>query len=59
LFDTSIESLSSIWKTKHVKGRIKQLVKQNKVSYDTLFYDDLCFLTWEETKEKYLPQVGR
>lgn len=59
LFDTSIESLSNIWKTKHVKGRIKQLVKQNKVSYDTLFYDDLCFLTWEETKEKYLPQVGR
>lgn len=59
LFDTSIESLSNIWKTKHVKGRIKQLVKQNKVSYDTLFYDDLCFLTWQETKEKYLPQVGR
>jgi hypothetical protein len=59
LFDTSVESLVDIWKTKHAKPRIKQLVKKDKVSYDTLFYDDLCYLTWEETKEKYLPQVGR
>jgi hypothetical protein len=59
LFDTSVESLVDIWKQKHAKPRIKQLVKKDKVSYDTLFYDDLCFLSWEETKEKYLPQVGR
>ena len=59
LFDTSVESLVEIWKSKHAKPRIKQLAKKNKVSYDTLFYDDLCFLSWEETKEKYLPQVGR
>lgn len=59
LFDTSVESLVDIWKTKHAKPRIKQLAKKNKVSYDTLFYDDLCFLSWEETKEKYLPMVGR
>jgi hypothetical protein len=24
-----------------------------------LFYDDLIYLTWEQAKEKYLPQVGR
>jgi hypothetical protein len=59
LFDTSVESLSNLWKTKHAKPRIKQLVKKDKVSYDTLFYDDLCYLTWEQAKEKYLPQVGR
>jgi hypothetical protein len=59
LFDTSVESLSNIWKTKHAKPRIKQLVKKDKVSYETLFYDDLCFLSWQETKEKYLVQVGR
>jgi len=59
LFDTSVESLSSIWKHKHAKGRIKQLAKKNKVSTDTLFYDDLCYLTWLEAKNKYLPQVGR
>ena len=58
-FDTSYESLVNIWKTKHAIGRIKQLTKKNKVSYETLFYDDLIYLSWEETKTKYLGQVGR
>jgi len=58
-FDTSEEALSNIWKTKYAKPRIRQLAKKNKESYETLFYDDLIYLSWEETKEKYLPQVGR
>ncbi|MEN9921568.1 MAG: Pelagibacter phage [Candidatus Parcubacteria bacterium] len=58
-FDTSEEALSNIWKTKYAKGRIRQLQKKNSVSYETLFYDDLIYMTWEETKQKYLPQVGR
>ena len=58
-FDTSIEALTEIWKTKYAKGRISMLKKKNTVSYESLFYDDLIFLTWEETKAKYLPQVGR
>lgn len=58
-FPTDYDSLVDIWKNKHAKGRIKQLVKKNNVSYETLFYDDLIELTWEETKAKYLPQVGR
>ena len=58
-FDTSYESLVDIWKTKHAKGRIKQLVKKDTVSYESLFYDDLIYMTWEETKAKYLSQVGR
>ena len=58
-FDTSEKSLSDIWKTKYAKGRIRQLQKKNNVSYETLFYDDLIYLSWEETKEKYLNQVGR
>jgi len=58
-FDTSEETLANIWKTKYAKGRIRQLQKQNKVSYENLFYDDLIYLSWEETKAKYLPQVGR
>jgi len=58
-FDTSEETLTNIWKTKYAKGRIRQLQKQNKVSYENLFYDDLIYLSWEETKAKYLPQVGR
>ena len=58
-FDTSEEALTTIWKTKYAKGRIRQLQKKNTVSYEGLFYDDLIYLTWNETKAKYLPQVGR
>ena len=58
-FDTSVEHLVDIWKQKHAKPRIKQLIKKNNVSTESLFYDDLIYLTWEEAKAKYLPQVGR
>jgi len=58
-FDTSIESLVNIWKTKYAKQRIQSLIKKDLVLEETLFYDDLIFLTWEETKERYLGQVGR
>jgi hypothetical protein len=59
MFDTSVENLVDVWKTKHAKPRIKQLAKKDKVSTESLFYDDLIYLTWEQAKEKYLPQVGR
>jgi len=59
LFNTDVEALSNVWKEKHAKPRIKQLVKKGRVSSDTLFYDDLTVLSWEETKAKYLIQVGR
>jgi hypothetical protein len=58
-FDTSIEALTDIWKQKYAKPRIRQLQKKNNVSYEALFYDDLIYLSWEDTKTKYLPQVGR
>lgn len=58
-FDTSTEALTNIWKKDYAKGRISMLKKKNTVSYENLFYDDLIYLTWEQTKEKYLPQVGR
>jgi len=58
-FDTSEQSLAEIWKTKYAKGRISMLKKKNNVSYESLFYDDLIYLSWEDTKTKYLPQVGR
>jgi len=58
-FDTSEKTLSDLWKMKYAKGRISMLKKKNNVSYETLFYDDLIYMSWEETKAKYLPQVGR
>jgi len=58
-FDTSEETLANIWKTRYAKPRIRQLQKKDKVSYETLFYSDLIYLDWNQTKEKYLGQVGR
>ena len=58
-FDTSYNALVGIWKNKFASKRIKSLVEQDRVSEGTLFYDDLIYMDWEETKEKYLPQVGR
>ena len=58
-FDSSVEDLSNLWKEKHAKPRIKQLVKKGRVSSESLFYDNLATITWQETKDTYLPQVGR
>lgn len=58
-FDTSEDALSEIWRRKHAKGRYKSLKKKGNLSKETLFYDDLIYLSWDETKEKYLSQVGR
>lgn len=58
-FDNSTEALTHIWKTKYAKKRIESLVSQGRLSKESHFYDDIIYLNWEETKKKYLFQVGR
>ena len=59
-FDTSTEALSELWKEKYARKRITNLVKNDRTNLtETLFYDDVCFMSWSETKEKYLGEVGR
>tara|TARA_B100001769_G_scaffold272302_1_gene266486 strand:- start:893 stop:2260 length:1368 start_codon:yes stop_codon:yes gene_type:complete len=58
-FDNSTEALVNVWKNKHAKNRVKNLLATNRFSYDSHFYDDLIYLDWEQCKEKYLNQVGR
>ena len=58
-FDNSVEALTDLWKTKYARKRLASLKKQGRVSTETHFYDDIIYLSWEETKTKYLPQVGR
>ena len=58
-FDTSVEYLTELWKQKYAKRRIESLIKNNRVSNEILFYDDIIFKDWNETKETYLNQVGR
>lgn len=58
-FDTSYEALTKLWKEKYAMKRIRSLTEQGRVSSETLFYDDMIFLDWQQTRDKYLPQVGR
>ena len=58
-FDTSYDALVNSWKERYASKRIRSLVEQGRVSSETLFYDDLIYMSWEETKAKYMSQVGR
>ena len=58
-FDNSTQALTELWKNKYAKKRLASLKKQGRLSTETHFYDDIIYLSWEETKQKYLPQVGR
>ena len=58
-FDNSVEALTKLWKNKYAKKRLRSLKEQGRVSKDTHFYDDIIYLNWEETKAKYLGDVGR
>ena len=58
--DTSTEALSELWKERYARKRITNLVNNDRTNLnETLFYDELCYLTWDECKEKYLSEVGR
>lgn len=58
-FDTSYDALVGLWKDKYAGKRIRSLVEQDRVSKETLFYDNIVYMSWEETKDYYLSQVGR
>lgn len=58
-FDNSVSSLVDIWKEKYALKRIGKLSKQNRVSDEILFYDDIIGLSWSDTRDKYIKSVGR
>jgi len=58
-FDNRLSVLTDIWKEKYAKKRVDKLVKNKRYNLNTLFYDDLIGISWDETKEKYLNEVGR
>jgi hypothetical protein len=58
--DFSVEGITERWKKKYALKRFKSLEKNNRLRLDErLFYSDMLTLTWEETKLKYLGEVGR
>ena len=38
---------------------ITKLLEQDRIKDETLFYNDMFNMTWEEAREKYLTDVGR
>ena len=59
-FNNSVDYLTEVWKERYAKKRVENFKSQGKeFDNSTLFYDDIINMTWEETKEKYLNQVGR
>lgn len=58
-FDNSVKALTALWKERYAKNRIDNLVKENRVSKDSLFYDSLIGMPWEDVRKKYLKDVGR
>jgi len=46
------------WKPKAIR-RYEKLHSENRLKPEQLFYSDIIDMSWEETKEKYLGEVGR
>lgn len=59
-FDNSVESLVELWRDKYASKRAEKLLSDGRLNLEeTLFYDDIIKMSWEETKDKYLKDVGR
>ena len=59
-FDNTVPELTKLWKEKYAVKRVEKFKTDGReFDFSTLFYDDLIRLTWEESKEKYLKDVGR
>jgi len=57
-FVEDYEYINRWWKKKAIK-RYTKLLEQDRIKDETLFYNDMFNMTWEEAKEKYLKEVGR
>ena len=57
-FAEDYEYINKWWKKKAIR-RYTKLLEQDRIKDETLFYNDMFNMTWEEAKEKYLTDVGR
>lgn len=53
-----VESVMSWWREKAIK-RYVNLYENNKLNGDKLYYRKMVQMTWENTKQQYLSEVGR
>jgi len=57
-FEKDIDGILDWWKPKAIK-RYKNLLEQERLNDEILYYNQMCGLTWEQAKTKYLGDVGR
>ena len=57
-FGNDYEYVVNWWKKKAIK-RYTKLFEEKRIKPEVLFYGDVVDMTWEQTKEKYLGEVGR
>ena len=57
-FQDDIPYTDKWWKKKAIR-RYKSMYEQDRIKPEQLFYWDVIGLTWEETQEKYMDEVGR
>jgi len=53
-----MDYINNWWKPKAIR-RYSKLLDENKIKPEKLFYADVLNTTWDETKAKYLGEVGR
>lgn len=57
-FTDDIDGIIKWWKTKSI-NRYTKLFQTNRLNSELLYYNKLPFLSWNETKSKYITDVGR
>lgn len=57
-YQQDTDYINNWWKPKAIK-RYTNLLEQNRIKPESLFYSNIIGMTWEEAKETYLQEVGR
>ena len=57
-YEQDVEYIKNWWKPKAI-NRYTKLLEENRIKPEKLYYKDIINTSWEETKEKYLGEIGR
>ena len=57
-FIEDVEYTCRLWKPKAIR-RYKNMYDQDRIKPEQLFYWDVIDLSWEDTQNKYMQEVGR
>jgi len=57
-YELDYDRIINWWKPKAIR-RYEKLHNENRLKPESLFYSDIIGMRWEETREKYLGDIGR